>query len=185
MNYHSYIVSDKKYQLSSSISERLGRELADEMDARSSWVRNVLTVDPVLMCWSLGVTTFRPRDLGWTQIPGSMFPSVHTKDIYAVYTCFNAYMLLCHIILFYTLTWIENDFTSCTTLCQHSLINVIPTNCLLQQMFLVSTCMSIPFFIYEHNTSQFILINTKRRINSEGGGSLFKKKMSQKLRTIH
>lgn len=170
---------DNKHQLSSSISERLGRELADEMDARSSWVRNVLTVDPVLMCWSLGVTTFRPRDFGWTQIPGSISPSVHTKNIHAVYTCFNADMLFCHAILFYTLTWNKNDLTS---LCQHSLINVFPVD------FFTPTNVPIPniysFFIYEHNTCKFILINTKMRINSEGGGTIFKK-CHKKLRIIH
>lgn len=163
---------DNKHQLSSSISERLGRELADEMDARSSWVRNVLTVDPVLMCWSQGVTTFRPRDFGWTQIPGSISPSVHTKNIHAVYICFNADMLFCHAILFYTLTWNKNDFTS---LCQHSLINVFPVD------FFTPINVPIPnvysFFIYEHNTGKFILINIKRRINS--GGALFYKNVTK------
>lgn len=124
----TYCIEQKNNQLSSSISERLGRELADEMDARSSWVRNVSTVDPELMCWSLGVTTFRPRDFGWTQIPGNMSPSVCTNDINALCTCFNAYMLFCYTILFFTLTWNDNDFISSTTLCQHSLINDIPTN---------------------------------------------------------
>lgn len=45
----TYCIEQKNNQLS-SISERLGRELTDEMDARSSWVRNVSTVDPELMC---------------------------------------------------------------------------------------------------------------------------------------
>lgn len=88
-------------------------------------------------------------------------------------------MLFCHAILFYTLTWNKNDFTS---LCQHSLINVFPVD------FFTPTNVPIPnvysFFIYEHNTCKFILINTKMRINSEGGGTIFKK-CHKKLRIIH
>lgn len=83
-------------------------------------------------------------------------------------------MLFCHAILFYTLTWNKNDFTS---LCQHSLINVFPVD------FFTPTNVPIPnvysFFIYEHNTGKFILINTKRRINSEGGGALFLKNVTK------
>lgn len=88
-------------------------------------------------------------------------------------------MLFCHAILFYTLTWNKNDFTS---LCQHSLINVFPVD------FFTPINVPIPnvysFFIYEHNTGKFILINIKRRINSGGGGHYFIK-MSQNLQIIH
>lgn len=38
------------------------------------------------------------------------------------------HVLFCHTILFFTLTWNDNDFISSTPLCQHSLINDIPTN---------------------------------------------------------
>lgn len=138
------------------------------MDARSSWVRNVSTVDPELMCWSLGVTTFRPRDFGWTQIPGNMSPSVCTNDIYALCTCFNAYMLFCHTILFFTLTWNDNDFTSSTTLCLHCLKNVIPTNFTPTIKCYKQVCLFFLIYMSIIYTSQFILINTKRRINLEG-----------------
>lgn len=80
--------------LSSSISETSGSK-SDIRETKSSCVRNVSTVEPVLLWLWLGNTALSPlrNDLGWTQIPPNWGPVALLKQLWLKQECSSRALL--------------------------------------------------------------------------------------------